>query len=85
MAHFARSQDNLKSIMNVCRSGWVCVCMSLCINAHRQTCAHFLHVGGLGGGCDFLGRSEKDSDFVDCVTFPCMYMSIVRYGLLCIG
>ena len=44
--------------------------------------------GGMGGG-DFLRRakSERVSDFVEIVTFHCMYvyMSIVRYGLFCIG
>ena len=25
-------------------------------------------------------RREKESDFVEIVTFPCMYVSIVMYG-----
>ena len=28
---------------------------------------------------------ERVSDFVETVTFPCVYMSIVRYGYFCIG
>ena len=38
---------------------------------------------GVGAGVDFLSRSERERvcDFVETVTFHCMYMSIVRYGL----
>ena len=43
----------------------------------------------VGGGCDFLSIKQgeernSESDFVEIVsnvTFPFMYMSIVRYGL----
>ena len=37
--------------------------------------------------CDFLSRTERErvNDFVEIVTFPGIYMSIVRYGVFCIG
>ena len=40
-------------------------------------------VGGVEGGCNLLSRAERErmSYFVDIVSFHCMYMSIVRYGL----
>ena len=59
---------------------WVGVCTDGPMYA--QTHAHFFHVCG-GWGCDFLSGAERErvSDFVDIVTFHCMYMSIVRYGL----
>ena len=51
--------------------------------AHRY--AHFLHVCVWGD--DFFSKTERESvnDFVEIVTVPYMYMSIVRYGLFCIG
>ena len=51
-------------------SGWAYVC--------TQTHAHFIHVG-VGGGCDFLSRAERERmiDFVENVTFHCMYTCIV--------
>ena len=55
--------------------------------AHRHMQMSFMCVCVRGGG-DFLSRAEREpvSDFVEIVTFPCMHMSIVRYGLLfCIG
>ena len=67
--------------------------MGLCM--HIDTCTFPSRVcvwvggggGGGGGGGDFLTRAERErvSEFVEIVTFPCMYVSIVRYGLVCIG
>ena len=53
--------------------------------AHIHMHIYFMCVGGGGGagGGDYLSRAERErmSDFVEIVTFHCMYMSIVRYGL----
>ena len=87
-----RERQNL----NECKGGWLR--MGWCVYGWAYVCtltqAHILRVcvctcvcvggGGKGG---FFSRAERErvSDIVETVTFPCMYMSIVRYGLFCIG
>ena len=64
------------------RFALVGVCMDEPMYAHRHM--HISFMCG-SGGCDFLSTAERKRHFVEIVTFPCMYMSVVKYGLFCIG